>query len=128
MGITPQKKKITKVLTNKDDCRSASYAPLYRILLRTYIKLTLTHFEQERLKTKDFKPIGLSTCRGTKLRKKQQLYPIVPPVSKPVDLCYFSFSFNRFFFEYCQQINKTSPVGVDKSFLSSGTFVDIGFF
>ena len=25
---------------------------------------------------------GLSICRGTKLRKKQQLYPIVPPVSK----------------------------------------------
>ena len=25
---------------------------------------------------------GLSICRGTKLREKQQLYPIVPPVSK----------------------------------------------
>jgi hypothetical protein len=25
---------------------------------------------------------GLSICRGTKLRPKQQLYPIVPPVSK----------------------------------------------
>ena len=25
---------------------------------------------------------GLSICRGTKLRKKQQLYPIVPTVSK----------------------------------------------
>ena len=39
---------------------------------------------------------------------------------QPVDLNYYSFSFNRvvFFSEYFQQINKTSPVGVDKSVLS----------
>ena len=33
-----------------------------------------------------------------------------------------------FFSEYFQQINKTPPVGVDKSVLSLGTFVDIGVF
>ena len=48
---------------------------------------------------------------------------------QPVDLYYYSFSFNRVFFpEYFQQINKTSPVGIDKSVLSLGTFVVIRVF
>ena len=48
---------------------------------------------------------------------------------QPVDLYYYSFSFNHagFFFECIQQINKTSPF--DKSLeLALGTFVDIGVF